>query len=129
MKIEGYNDYCTVGDLKKFLEKHNLPDNAKILLQRVEDKYFEAGNVHPQSSAWETIKKEGLFYHQAIERNEKIVNGEYNDKEQYPLLDEESIKAMYISEEELETLKEQFVVAWCPVKYENDDNLYFHAHY
>lgn len=129
MKIEGYNDYCTVGDLKKFLEKHNLPDDAKILLQRVEDKYFEASKIHPQSSAWESIKKEGLFYYQAVERNKKIESGEFNDKEQYPLLDEEKIKEIYMSEEELELLKEQFVVAWCPVKYDNDDNLYFHAHY
>ena len=38
---ERYTHYLTVGKLKEFLNKHNLPDNAKILVQRVEDTYYE----------------------------------------------------------------------------------------
>lgn len=31
----------TVGDLKKFLETHNPPDDAIVLVERVKDIYFE----------------------------------------------------------------------------------------
>ena len=119
MKIEGYDQYCTVGDLKEFLAEHNLPNDAKILIQRVEDKYFE-------KHGWKTINKEGQFYNEAIEFNKKI-DGEFNDKEQYPDLEVSDLKK--IEGEELNQCKEKYIVAWCPVKYPNDNNLYLDAHY
>lgn len=36
-----WQDWLTVGRLKAFLEKHNLPDDAKVVTQRIEDTYFE----------------------------------------------------------------------------------------
>jgi len=36
-----YKNYLTVGKLKKFLEEHELPDNAKVVIERVEDTYYE----------------------------------------------------------------------------------------
>ena len=37
-----YENYLTIGKLKKFLEEHpELPDDALVLTQRVEDKYYE----------------------------------------------------------------------------------------
>lgn len=33
--------HLTVGDLKKFLVEHNIPDDAIVLSQRVEDVYFD----------------------------------------------------------------------------------------
>jgi len=36
-----YRGFLTVGDLKEFLYRHNLPTNAKVVIQRVEDFYFE----------------------------------------------------------------------------------------
>jgi hypothetical protein len=47
-----YIDFLTVGDLKKFLQKHKLKDSAKVLIQRVEDVYFEKHN-------WGVYLKEG----------------------------------------------------------------------
>ena len=38
---EGFIHYLTVGELKKFLEETNLPDNSPVLIQRVEDFYYE----------------------------------------------------------------------------------------
>ena len=49
----GYNDYLTVGDLKKFLNKHNLPESAKVLVQRVEDVYYE-------KHSWGVYLKKGM---------------------------------------------------------------------
>jgi len=40
--LSKYKDYLTVGKLKKFLEEHpELPDDANVLIQRVEDVYYE----------------------------------------------------------------------------------------
>jgi hypothetical protein len=50
--INSYQDFLTVGDLKKFLQKHNLNDNAKVLIQRVEDVYYEKYD-------WAVYLKEG----------------------------------------------------------------------
>ena len=42
--VNRYEHFLTVGDLKAFLNKHNLPDNAKVVVQRVEDVYYEKHN-------------------------------------------------------------------------------------
>ena len=34
-----YDHYLTVGGLKKFLNKHDLPESAKVVVQRIEDVY------------------------------------------------------------------------------------------
>ena len=40
--LSSYKDYLTVGKLRKYLEQHpELPDDANVLIQRVEDKYYE----------------------------------------------------------------------------------------
>lgn len=51
-ELDGYEHYLTVGKLKEFISKNNLPDNAKVLIQRVEDVYFEKHN-------WGVYLKEG----------------------------------------------------------------------
>lgn len=48
----GYEHFMTVGDLKRFLEETNIPDESKILIQRVEDRYYESGG-------WGVYLKEG----------------------------------------------------------------------
>ena len=45
----------TIGDLKKFIEKHDLPDDAIVLVERVEDIYFD-------KYSWETVKKPHDIY-------------------------------------------------------------------
>lgn len=50
----GYQCYLTVGDLKEFLYKHNLPYDAKVVIQRVEDVYYEKHN-------WGVYLKEGEY--------------------------------------------------------------------
>lgn len=47
-----YNDFLTVGELKEFLNKYSLPDNAKVVVQRVKDVYYEKHN-------WGVYLKEG----------------------------------------------------------------------
>ena len=118
-----YEHYCTVGRLREFLEEHNLPDDAKVFIQRVEDVYFE-------ENGWGTIKKEGWFYHSDLELIKKAKSGgEFHDKEQYPRMTDEHIKSILDIENHLDEDKEEYMPAWCPVKYKDDDNLYLDAHY
>lgn len=39
--LKKYDDYLTVGKLKDFLNRYNLPDDANVVIQRVEDVYYE----------------------------------------------------------------------------------------
>tara|TARA_R110000822_G_scaffold150128_1_gene289230 strand:+ start:20 stop:325 length:306 start_codon:yes stop_codon:yes gene_type:complete len=48
-----YDHYLTVGGLKRFLDKHDLPESAKVVVQRVEDVYYEKHN-------WGVYLKEGM---------------------------------------------------------------------
>lgn len=47
-----YDHFLTVRDLKEFLNRHDLPDDSKVLIQRVEDVYYEKYN-------WPVYLKEG----------------------------------------------------------------------
>ena len=118
MKRE-YRNFCTIKDLKNFIEKYKIPDDAKIFLQRVEDVYFEKHN-------WETENKEGYHYYSFLRHNEKVDSGEFANKEEYPLLEEIPNK---FSEKDLELAKEKYYACWSPVKYPEDNNLYLDAHY
>lgn len=35
----------TVGELLKFIKEHDIPDNAPVLVQRVEDMYYEGVDI------------------------------------------------------------------------------------
>lgn len=118
MKKE-YRNFCTIKDLKNFIEKYKIPDDAKIFLQRVEDVYFEKHN-------WETENKEGYHYYSCLSHNEKVDSGEFANKEEYPLLEEIPNK---FSEKDLELAKEKYYACWSPVKYPEDNNLYLDSHY
>lgn len=37
----GYSFYLTVGRLEEFIKKSNLPKDSKVLIQRIEDEYYE----------------------------------------------------------------------------------------
>lgn len=99
----------TVGYLKKFLEEFNIPDDAVIFTERVEDNYYKPGKGWQENSVF----KEGEVY---------------NDMKEYKdacyLMQE-----VNITDEELESFKTQYTAIWSPVKYDDDDNLYLNLHY
>ncbi len=113
--------YLTVGHLLDFIEKHNLPRDAKVFYQRIEDSYFT------EKGGWKTVKKQGYFYHQAVKTNKRVDEGYYDDKEEFPLLvDPQRLK---VDDDFLETLKEEYILSFAPAKYKDDDNLYIDAFY
>lgn len=118
--VENYKHYSTVGQLLEFIEKNNIPMDAKIMIQRVEDVYFE-------KNGWTTVNKEGYWYHSSKSFNDKIDSGKFDNKEEYPDLKTENLEKY--TEEELENAKDKYYTCWCPVKYSDDDNLYLDAHY
>ena len=140
-------DGLTVGRLRKFLNDNNLPDDAKVLVQRVEDSYYEGSDISgmggcretedgiypPGSKAagWKVILKKGEFYHDRLEFNKKMLDEiERRNKGEKPHYSMED-PALYIStEEELESMKEQYSPAWSYVRYKDDqNNLYLDLHY
>jgi hypothetical protein len=52
--VSEYDYYLTVGKLKDFLSRHDFPDDAKVLVQRVEDIYYE-------NHGWGVYLKESEF--------------------------------------------------------------------
>ena len=54
IELEKYTDYLSVGELLDFIEKYNIDRKSKVLVQRVEDIYYNKHN-------WTTLKKAGDF--------------------------------------------------------------------
>lgn len=52
--VDKYASALTVGELKEFLNKHDLPDTAKVVVQRVEDVYYD-------ELGWGVYLKEGEY--------------------------------------------------------------------
>ena len=109
-----------VKELLEHIERNNIPMDAEVFIQRIEDFYVKVAK-------WEVIRKEGFHYNRLKFLNEKVESGEFNNKEKYPLI--ENPEDFRYSEEELEQAKEQYFKSYCPVKYPDDNNLYIDAHY
>ena len=117
-----YKDYLTVGRLKKFLEQNpELPDDALVLTQRVEDKYYE-------ENGWGVVLKEGDHYHMVKTHNvrmeEEIRRRKNGEHPKYDM--EDPSKHIH---ELTDDLKEQYHPAWTCIKYKDDNNLYLDLHY
>ena len=74
---EKYDFYLTVGDLKKAFEEYDIPDDTKIMIERVEDVYFEKRN-------WGVYLKE--YYYSSKDENGNYVEetmGQYHPAFRY----------------------------------------------
>jgi hypothetical protein len=120
--LSRYEDYLTVGRLKKFLENNpDLPDDALVLTQRVEDKYYE-------ENGWGVVLKEGFWYHAFNENNirmaDEILRRENGEEPEYDI--EDPSKAITELNDEN---KEQYHPAFSCLRYNDDNNLYIDLHY
>lgn len=126
LKVYTHNGYNTVGQLLEFiqnkLESGEITLESAVLAQRIEDFYF-------QNNGWGVVKKEGEHFHYCIQHNKKIEDGFYLDKDNFPEIKGDEPFLSKISEEEIESSKEQYHPIWCPVVYEDDNNLYLDLHY
>lgn len=132
-------DGMTVGDLLKFIEERNIPMDAKVMIQRVEDRYFEGvdisgmqdseGNIHEEgtiSTGWGVYLKKGYSYYEAeqinMNMNEEIDRRANGDEPNYPSI--KNPTEMMIDLEDPRLL-EQYHPAWSPVFYADDQDLLF----
>ena len=108
--FEKYEHYLTFKMLQKFVEenKDNIHPDAKIIVERVEDKYFER-------NGWKTLKLEGDFYRGLERTNESIRKGLCEAKEEIP-------------QEYMDDTKEEFHPAWYIAKH-SDKIVLIYMHY
>ena len=91
------------------------------MIERVDDVYYDKHN-------WSVVLKKDESYWRAIEDNERLENGTYADKDQYPKLDVDKYRPE--TEEELKHFMAQYSPAWGIVGYGDDkENLYLALHY
>jgi hypothetical protein len=146
--LKRYQDsgYCTVGDLKKFIEKHGIPDDSVILIQRIEDRYYEGvdisglsgcetseDGIYPpgsKSEGWGVYLKEGEQYYWQKETNrrmqQEIERRERGEDPEYPGIPNPSSFIVPLDE----TFMDQYHPAWSPIFYPDDpDTLFIDLHY
>ena len=111
----------TVGKLKAFLNENNLPDDALVMVQRIEDKYFE-------NNKWGVYLKHGEHSNRLSEHNKDIENGKYLDKSNFPDITPEHL--VPFTQEQIKDAMEQYHPAFSCVKYHDEENLLFiDSHY
>jgi hypothetical protein len=140
------NGFLTVGRLKEFLEKHNLPDDAPVIVERVEDRYYEGNDIsgmpgctdtedgiYPpgsKSSGWGVYLKKGDPYHNVetinIRMKDEIRRRKSGEPGEFPGIEDPEKHIQELSDD----LKTQYHPVWCPVFYKDDpDVLFLDLHY
>jgi len=112
--------YLTVGRLEKFIKEHELTPDSIVVVQRVEDFYYE-------QNKWGVYLKEGEAAHSCKSWNEDIT-GEYLDAKRYPRLAGKELKPF--TEQQIKQSMEQYQPVWSCVRYNDDkDVLFLDLHY
>ena len=140
------NGFLTVGVLKKFIEENNLPDDAPVIVERVEDRYYEGNDIsgmagcpdtedgiYPpgsKSDGWGVYLKKGDSYYDVetmnIRMKDEINRRKNGEPGKFPKIEDPQ---KYIIELD-DNLKTQYHPVWCPVFYKDDpDVLFLDLHY
>jgi hypothetical protein len=143
-----YLHNLTVGRLKEVLAETNLPDDGKVMIQRIEDRYFngndisghggckesEDGKFPPgsRSNGWGIYLKEGYDFYSTTKMNknmrEEIARRERGEEPEYPKI-EDPTKYIFEDEDTLSSLREQYYPAWGICGYSDEDHLFIDLHY
>jgi len=111
----------TIGDLKKFISNKNFSDDTIVVVQRVEDLYY---NNH----GWKTYRKYGESANNLMQWNEDVLSGKYKDKRKYPNVDPEDLTI--VPQDEIDFARDQYTAAHCCVYYKEDPEILFiNLHY
>jgi hypothetical protein len=115
--------FLTVGDLLKFIEENQIPVTAPVMIQRVEDVYYE-------NHDWGVYLKKGEHYRNS-ERMNQLMNEEIDrrlrgEEPNFPKIEN---PAKYIVDND-ESSMEQYHPAWSGCRYGDDtDMLFIDLHY
>lgn len=96
--------YLTVGKLKEWIKKFDLPDDANIYLQHLDEFYIR------QDPTWIAKRKEGEMYNMLLH----IKNTDAESTITYSML---------------ENVKDKYVKCFSPIHYKGDNNLYLDVHW
>lgn len=91
------NHYLTVGDLKRHLAASSLPDDAPVMIQRTPDRIFEVNGM-------KTFRLEAQFSHQMRDYNRTLET--VSDEERAEM-------ERGYTEEEIQSAREEYILAWC----------------
>jgi hypothetical protein len=110
----------TVGDLKRHIEENVIPDSAPVLIERVEDLYYERSN-------WGVLLKQGFHYNQVIKANERMKQEiERRARGEEPHFEiEDPAKFILENQDLLDEFQGQYTPAWSCVKYRDEDSILF----
>jgi len=113
------NGHLTVGDIKKwFKDNLDIPDDAPVLMERIEDKYFEKSN-------WGVYLKRGenawSVDHMNTEMKAENLRRERGEESEYPGIEDPSKFIQEITDEHMT----QYYPLWCCVRYGDEDGIMF----
>jgi hypothetical protein len=114
----------TLKSLRRFINDNpTLDDNTPIMIERIEDIYFENYN-------WGVYLVEGFNYSNQLERNQLFYNETIRRKNGLePELDLENPEDYIYSDDEMQLIKEQFYYSWCISKMPDDSAILIYSHY
>jgi len=99
----------TMKQLREFVNKNtDIKDDAPVLIERVEDSYFEGVEFNGvEFEGWDVLKVEGVQYHSQLYMNNKMTD--------------------IMNEQEMETFKEEFYIPNCITT--DKEIIYIYSHY
>lgn len=123
--LEKYRkSYLTVGRLRKLLDNSDLEDDALVMIERVEDVYFE-------EHSWKVYPKDSNLCEWIREVNRKMqddIGGrERGEVSRFPDLDDPS--KHITTEEELKDYQNQYHPAFSAFMYTDEKELFINLHY
>lgn len=112
----------TVGELKRFLQNNpDLTDDAPVVIERVEDVYFE-------KHGWGVYLKEGEHYNYILNHNknmqEEIDRRERGEEPEYEKIENPKEFIKTPTDEDMN----QYVPTWCCVKHKDENILFIDLH-
>lgn len=120
--IKHRKNSATIKELREAIK--DLPDDGSILVQRVEDFYYEKNN-------WRVVKKEGYWYDSHLKLNQKmrdeIQRIENGLSREFEMTNPENY---ILTEEEMSEMKDEYTLAQTAFTYNDDkENLFINLHY
>ena len=109
-----------VKDFLKYIKDNNISEDAEIMVERVEDVYFDEHN-------WTTEKQKSYLWYAMKEQIIKARTGVYDDKEKYP--DMTDVLIENILSTDLDDFYREYVKTESVSEYPDSDKVYIHCHY
>lgn len=133
----------TVQELLDYVRDNNVPMDAELFYERVEDRYFNGVDTSgmsgrlpdgslgilpegSKSNGWSVVRKKGYRHYCALQWNLNL-QGKFTDRKNFPDFDLDNARPH--TAEELEEAMEQYITVESACTYQGSRRLYLTAHY